>query len=496
MSKRSDARPKGDVLKWKDNAKQPPKPDGFEYVSAGTILSYDVHNFCEAVTQPFSRSARGAVLPDQYLEAAVPCLDTHDVELAPAAFNYNGDWTASGDAGSGVRFRLVGCLIWLQPRCVSANVIHTQSLHGLDIEEKSSTVKYPSVCRSDSSDNGNMAHSDDIDSLAELYTLCYTGSWSVEVYNNGRTTSSTKSTGLYSAALGPVKTDSLFPGYRTVPFPRLGNIAVNSTGARILGMGLKVWSNGSKTVKGEVATAGWLSLHQVLDAACDSSGRTMHDIGASFRGSVQRHGGQGVTARYSPLQDSKQLVHQPCFLDKKLYHPSLIDGFENSSSHRATDVSSGSPIGWGREYAVAGVQDVADLRLFDAIEPGSFVPVCYWRFSNEYRALIDDTNLIDGVHTVALEAVVHVEAIPNGACPFLGGPVDKFNGVDQVKDFLVDWRYFPPATNGHSFTSFAKRARNVRIRVHRGLGHLHKVGALLGHMADKASAGSKKRAGR
>lgn len=500
MAHRPDNRPYVGPSPKKDNRQYSRKQDnGYEHVGFNNVLSPDVRAFCEAVTQPFGSFAVGAVLPDRYQEVVIPAMDIQNIDLGLDSFNYNGDWTKSGSAKSGVRYRLLGCLIWLQPRCIAAGVLETQDLQiNTDDKPEPPVVKYPSVCRPAVSDSNCSAHSDDIDCLTELYTLCYTGSWSVETYVDGHTVGVTRSVGLFSAAPSSSKSDCLFPGFRVLPFPRIGNIATNCSRARILGMGMKIWSEETSIDIGGFSTAGWLSLNDVLKAACDTSGRAINDIGAQSKGSVRRHGKGGVAARYSPLQDSRQLVHQPCFVDKKLYYPNIVEGFECFSFGGPAMATNGPSrrSGWDREYAVAGVKSITDLARFDVVGPNSLVPVCSWHFNNSSRMSVDGSNITDGVHGLRVRCIVHVEAQPSGDCPFLGGPVDKFSGINLVNEWIEDWHYFPPATNGHnlSFTSFMKRSRKIKIKVQRGLGHLNKLMALLDYMTTKVNPRSMKSA--
>lgn len=426
------------------NARNKPHPAPRHGTAAETITVRDVFPpeviaFAEAVTHPFGNGAIGAVLPDQFQELVVPCVDRHEIDLSASGFNYSGDWTNDHT------MRLLGVLLWIQPRCLAAGTVAWDDvIEPTDVTSNAQEAEYPYFVQA----NGNVQ---DAQASVEMYTLCYTGYWST-----GNTTDGDR-VGFYQGADG---NSTLFPGYRMLPYPRAEIINDNCAKGRLLGAGLKVWSEEAPIETGGYAVAGWMTMRDVLEAT--KSAQAMATVQQRIKGAVRRPGVKGVTARYSCLQDPQQCEAQPIFIPDDLYTPEV-------KGNPTTGVKFSFPI----------PHHNVDLSVYDVCSAGSFVPSVFWRFNTSNDSASANT---DGVYTLKIMSMIHVEGQPNGDSPFMSQHVQKYMGIEHIKSVLEDWETYPPAAGGHSFKSFMTKVSSVVAKVAKGAGHVIRVLTLVDKM--------------
>jgi hypothetical protein len=286
---------------------------------------------------------------------------------------------------------------------------------------------------------------DDAYNLNYAYNLCYTGYW----YNG---TNSNNQVGFFDSDVGVLQC------YRILPFPRIDNIDSNCAKGRILGMGLKVWSEEAPINTGGYAVGGWLPEVDILNCIDSSdskatNGANMASIQARMKGAIRKPGIDGVTVRYSPLQDPKQLCANVVKIPDEYVNTSLAGGPPTTPNCTYLEQAVGT--------------------AYDVIIPGSFVPSIFWRFNN--TNFTGASAITDGIYSLKVMAVVHYEASPKGDSPFMSCRVPKDPAANYIKDILEDWETFPPATGGHSFTSFVNKAVDVVGKVTSGVGRFHKV---------------------
>jgi hypothetical protein len=394
-----------------------------EKVKLLDLLSPELIQFSEAVTNPFGNNAIGAVFPDSFQELATPCIDKLNYDLDFTQFNLDGDWV-----NDQTDRRLLGVFVWLQPRCFAS---------GTSLIDNAGTMQYPMFA-----DQGYPLSSNDAKYLAHSYLLCYTGHWSNGTGENR--------TGFWSANGSTIETY-----YRVLPFPRIGNIHSNCAKGRLLGGAFKMWSEEAAINTGGYSVAGWLPMSDILDcvdtgASADSRGNSLSNIQQKIKGPQLSKGIEGITVRYSMLQDEQQRHAQPVKISSDQYTLSVINNIPN----------------------ITAAQNV-NMSVFDLMQSGSFVPACYWRFNNTNADT--STPLTSGLYTIKLLSVIHYEGSPKGDSPFMSVHVKKDPASDHIKSILEDWQMFPPATEGHSFSSFINKASHVVSKVTQGVGHFHKL---------------------
>lgn len=200
-----------------------------------------------------------------------------------------------------------------------------------------------------------------------------------------------------------------------------------------------------------------MMVRDVLEAT--QSATKMATVQQRIKGAVRRPGVKGVTARYSPLQDPQQAEAQPVFISEDLYRA-------QSLGDQAT----------GLKFAYPVPLNNVDLSVYDVCSGGSFIPAVFWRFNTSSDSGGANT---DGVYTLKVMSMVHVEGQPNGDSPFMSQHVQKYMGIEHIKSILEDWETYPPAAGGHSFKSFMSKVSKVVAKVAKGSGHLLKVLSLV-----------------
>jgi hypothetical protein len=145
-------------------------------------------------------------------------------------------------------------------------------------------------------------------------------------------------------------------------------------------------------------------------------------------------GVDGVTVRYSPLQSSRQETFQPAYED------ALFDSFN-------PDVANGrnSNVGIG-------------VGVHDLIGASDYVPCVVWRFNSP-----------DDAYSLRLEARVHIQAEPDGSCPFMTTTVVPDPNYPHLQLLLENKEAFPIVAKGQSFASFLAGVKKAIATVKLGV---------------------------
>jgi hypothetical protein len=152
---------------------------------------------------------------------------------------------------------------------------------------------------------------------------------------------------------------------------------------------------------------------------------TANEIMDALKFRARFKGIDGVTVRYSPLQDTLQAMYQPVN-EEALYADQALD---------SDDPAYNTNVGVG-------------VGTHDLISSAGLVPGIVWMYD-----VADDgpTN-----YALAFEARVHIQATPEGRCPFqqvLYPPITDFVKIPQI---LSSMEAYPAAVKGSSFESFHK----------------------------------------
>jgi hypothetical protein len=250
-----------------------------------------------------------------------------------------------------------------------------------------------------------------------------------------------------------LSTDTVIPTIKTIPYTRFDNIDSNCNKIRVLGAGLKLWSEEAPINTGGYSIGGWITLEDLFEqfelgirSAPASDFPVVRNAGAlssiqtKIKYSCRAPGVKGSTVRYSTLQDQEQLDPELPKLPQRLL---VID---DQDTNNVAPISLVSP-----QY----INDApnSSMAIHDVIIPGSYVPCIYWSYNAET------------VYTLKLMSMVHSEATPDGNCPFTSGKCKMDPAIDAVRSIIEDPERFPAAVTGHSFTSFFKKASYIVAKV-------------------------------
>ena len=244
---------------------------------------------------------------------------------------------------------------------------------------------------------------------------------------------------------------------------------------RILGAGLKAWSEDAPINTGGFSVGGWITLEDIAEALeIGPRGGNLLTPGALSPGALKAiqpkikfacrsPGVKGSTVRYSSLQTPEQVESEYPTIPDRMW---TIEGSVNNEQLPGPYVVQGENI---------------DLSTNDVITPGSFVPCIYWSFNINQNN--DNVNVND-VYTLKLMSMVHSEGTPTGESPFMTNKSCVDPAASHAKTMLENLEVWPAATKGHSFKSFLKKTRHVIAKVTKGVGTFTKLLGLADQFAE------------
>jgi hypothetical protein len=418
-----------------------------ESVSIPGVFSEPLLRFCEAVVHPFGPEAIGATLPDQYQELVIPLTDRIELDLTPDLFNLQGDWQTT----AGVQ--LTGIFMWFQPRCTAA---------GFAVLDDDGINQFPQLPYLGVDDTLSALNQSVI---FDHYYLCFTGIWEQSAsalnapitygfFNNNQVS-------------GAIITSCYF----AIRYTRFNNVALNCDKMRLMGAGIKMWSEQAPINTGGYCTTGWTTIEDICEALewgalslpLASPGPlnpgALKAFQPKIKFAVRSPGVKGGTARYSPLQTPEQVESE---------YPSVPARLYNTLTNSGSD-----------PWPVFLLQKAnVDLSIHDNITPGSYVPCIFWQFNTT------DTESNNGVYTVKVMSMVHGEGTPSGESPFMACKSSVDPAAEHAKSMLENIEVFPVAASGHSFKSFLTKTKHVISKVAKTAGHITKILSL----ADKFAA--------
>lgn len=458
-----------------------------------SLLSPELIAYSEAVTNPFGNGAIGAILPDQYQELTIPALDRLEFDLDYTSFNSGSfDWTDPGYA-TGHNAELIGCMVWFQPRCAESGYL---SLNSENLNNYSAIItespRFPYAIGT----SGFQATAAERAPATDMYVMCYTGVWYLETEGF-----SGNATGLYFERYkdgGTIVVPDV-TGYKILPFPRIENIAENLSKARILGAGLKLWSEEAPINTGGYVIGGWASYDDILpmiqntstgSASADADTKRATDLAQSneyltavttnIKGAQRSTGVDGVTVRYSPLQTQDQIESEILIVNDDMYD--TLD-----SDWTLPTAFTDNP---ADPYVNLIAQPNADLTAFDVITRGSYIPVVYWKWNTGSSASGGPDYDVTSLYTLRVMSTVHLDGQPRGDCPFMSQHLEMDVCSPHVKTLLENWSVYPPAVTGHTFKSFISKAGHVIGKIEKGAGHIYKILSLVDKYVGKYSKGA------
>jgi hypothetical protein len=418
-----------------------------ESVSIDGVFSEPLIRFCEAVVHPFGPESIGATLPDQFQELVVPVTDRIELDLTPDLFNIAGDWQTT----AGVQ--LTGVFMWFQPRCMAAGLAITD----IDGNDEFGSVPYLGV------DDTLSALDQSV--ILDHYYLCFTGVWE-------QTASSLAAPITYGFFNDNQVNGAIISScYYAIRYTRFSNVAANCDKMRLMGAGIKMWSEQAPINTGGYCTAGWATVEDIVEALVWAprsaplstpgplSPGSLKAFQPKIKFAVRSPGVRGGTVRYSPLQTPEQVESEYPQVPNRFY-----DFIVNNS------------LGPWPNYIQS--KPNADLAIHDNITPGSFVPTIFWQFNTT------DNDSNNGVYTIKVMSMVHGEGTPSGESPFMACKSTVDPAAEHAKSMLENIEVFPVAASGHSFKSFLRKTKHVVSKVAKTAGHITKILSL----ADKFAA--------
>jgi hypothetical protein len=216
-----------------------------------------------------------------------------------------------------------------------------------------------------------------------------------------------------------------------IRFSRFDKYAANVDGGRILGMGLKAWSEAPQITTGGSVYGGW-TTHEDLYAcfAVNSSTKNLASLQDILQHRQLFDGVDGCTVRYSNGQSPE---------NDEYVIPHVLDYFvQNSNSSSAIGIS---PTYYNQSYS-----------QHDQVKVGDYIPMIVWKYNS---AAAED------LYSIRVEARVHLQGRPLGSSPFSTIETKFDDNLMQVRRLLQDPTVFPIVVAGHSFGSFLKTLGKV-----------------------------------
>lgn len=355
----------------------------------GSLFSEELHTFADAVVNPFDQSAIGAIMPDQWQPPTIPALDRLNFQLDPTVFA-----DATGGAVGTVIFAIV-------PRSLATGWWDYGGANGL------ANVPFydlgPNLGGGGSPGYPIMARYP----YVLVMSVAVDGAW-------------TALTG--GAVVGSV----VEPGYNSVAFSRSSLAGSNLAACRMVGAGLKVWSDDAPINTGGTAYGGWITP----DALKNSLGNR---AGGSAPGVVQdelrfrtiKQGVEGVTVRYSPLQSAEQENFVEFSLPDSLvaWDPSVVPQ---------------DSVKFGENYSPF---------VYDQVNPTTSIPCVVWKFTSA-----------QDLYALRVQSVVHLQGRPMPLSPFMQVTPKPDPLYSHLAMLLENKDAFPVSTGGHSFKKFLTKA--------------------------------------
>jgi hypothetical protein len=438
------------------------------------MFAHETFAFGQAVTNPFSDAAIGAIMPDTWNPPTVPCMDRVTITLNPTAMKELGN----GEAG----LEVFGLCAFIVPRSLGVGWL----AQATDANGNKTGYRVTNLIQI-TSDYGTIK--DGVNPpLAEMYSLFVSV---IGTTSNGQHPNLTPTLLCYSPTAN--NQDCWVPGYNVMSYSRSSIIAGSCTGARIVGAGIKALADDAPLQTGGSIYGGWMPLQDLfmsalnnslfLDPSVDCDGdavmrgntsdlQILHNprntytgcpipltkaatpsqrnhlrsnlrhtgfgginqpyyvTGANLKDSlkfrVELKGLDGVTARYSPLQSAIQEEFQPL-----VEYAMFANDVPNSSPSLIDTPMPNLNIGIG---------------VHDVISSSDYVPGFVWKFNT--------TDIGVQSYAIRLESRVHLQAQPNGHCPFMTAAVMPDPNYSRLALVLEDVDSYPVATKGASFGSF------------------------------------------
>jgi hypothetical protein len=242
---------------------------------------------------------------------------------------------------------------------------------------------------------------------------------------------------LFNAEPGSVVVDVIPKAINVISFQKSSGLIDSASSLRIIGAGIKLWSNESPLNTGGIMYGGYITATTFAQYFQVQTSTTQPQVTPDTFDSILNfrqvfQGVDGITVRYNSCNSLQQSKLQPVVM--------VASGLQ---------LSSGSTINGG-------------IGGSDLMETGDHYPIGYWRFKAPITTTTDVTN-------VTVEAIVRLEASPGSLNPYVSSIVRKEPVYNMLNEALGDIQEHPVATEGHSFKSFLSKIDVVFGQISKGL---------------------------
>lgn len=399
-------------LLYTPQVRPPPAPEAEEILRH---LSPILHTYANAVVDPLSPTAIGALKPDEWTTKSLPVTDRITVDIDPAKFF----------AASGNMITIEGFFIAIIPRCMAA---------GWTITATPNDQPNVPLINSDTDFNA-LNENENTFQQAVPWIASHQYALYIGIIGTSQSSQASNVHGYYSvddtchvsgvSRVGMSNTN--MSALNAIPFSRFDSYRTNADGGRILGAGLKITSEAAPINTGGTVYGGWMTQDDMYKLFTGSAGGAATAIVDKIAQRTNYRGGDGITVRYDPTQSPIQMEYQS----------PRIDGLTcDQGSNYNNDVTKAENV---------------EVNSQDCCNPGDYMPVAVWKF--------DDSDE-KSTYSIRVEAKIHLQARPTGSCPFLTIAPGHDVMVTEVDDLISNTELFPMVVTSNTFKSFWKTITN------------------------------------
>jgi len=330
-------------------------------------------DYAEAVVCPFNPAAIGSVRPDEVTNTS-PATDKLQGLINISAINIAFETPAVQAVWPGVT--LTGIMMWIMPRSNKSGLMDASTVNDIN----AGTEEVIPIVNSVGLDANLTVQATNEYNLAYPYILCITFLGSNGNYYAYAPTSSNT----------PIL---LIRGYNTISTTRINSINDNFNSLRLLGAGLKVWSNAPPIQTGGFVWGGEMAIQDFYKAFTTSvGGLSSQNIQDALKNRTQYSALDGVTARYNTVVEPVQ---------KKLAEVYI----KNVRKKRVEAQVTGGGNTYTTDIDAYEVPKNIELQSKDLATNSTLVPALVWQFGAQQ-------------YDITFNMIAHIEGRTVGTCPF------------------------------------------------------------------------------
>jgi len=386
---------------------------------------------------PFDRKAIGSIRPD-YVHATAAATDKAQFVVPYTKLQEYMAQAAAQKQYPGVTF--TGVMMWFNPRCTQAGWFDgdlvTSGNTKVEMAPSVYTFMLNSTFNAGSVDTGSTT---DFFGPAYAYTIGFTLLGSDGNFYG------------YSDPGGDVDV-FIFYGYNTITTTRMDLIDQNFNAIRVLGAGMKLWTNAPPINTGGYVFGGELALQDLYSALHkESNAFTATSIQDGLKHRNRYQAIDGVTVRYNPLAEQRQLALQEVYVDDI---KRLVIAHELPEDNHLVGIDN---------YTIP---NELEMQSKDLATQSTMVPVMIWQFGT------------NASYDLSFDSIMHVEGRTVGNCPFEVQQEIVDPNIEHLDKILRSHK-FPTSAKGHSFKTFLEHAKRLSGKGARTLANATRIAKLV-----------------